>query len=65
MCASSSVSEMYRTPESTFEGNRECAVFRKQIKSLRESGGKRGFPEIRKRIFKVGIMVQERSLVLE
>lgn len=56
---------MYRTPKSTFERNRECAVFREQIKSLRESGGKIGFPEIRKRIFKVGIMVQERSLVLE
>lgn len=32
---------------------------------IREGGGKERFPEITKKLFKVGVMVQERSLLLE
>ena len=34
-------------------------VFREEVKNLREEGGKEEFPEIRKGVFKVGIVVQE------
>lgn len=65
MCATSSGSEIYRTSKYTFERKREWVVFREEIKSLREAGDKEGFPEIRKIMFKVRIMIQERPLVLE
>lgn len=34
-------------------------VFREEIKKFREAGGKKEFPEVRKGLFKIGIMVQE------